>query len=92
MMYIDKQWHISIVPVPRKMNIFLVQRKHTKYCSMVKTNKSIKQDYQRNLEKIKESRQKFSNAIKTGTWLGKGKIILGYIYTFSEIYGASPVV
>ena len=56
MMYIDKQWHISIVPVPRKMNIFLVQRKHTKYCSMVKTNKSIKQDYQRNLEKIKEIR------------------------------------
>ena len=34
---------------------------------MVKTNKSIKQDYLRNLEKIKESRQKFSNAIKTGT-------------------------
>ena len=34
---------------------------------MVKTNKRIKQDYQRNLEKIKEIRQKFSNAIKTGT-------------------------
>ena len=34
---------------------------------MMKTNKRIKQDYQRNLEKIKEIRQKFSNAIKTGT-------------------------
>ena len=34
---------------------------------MVKTNKRIKQDYQRNLEKIKEIRQKFSNAIKTCT-------------------------
>ena len=31
---------------------------------MVKTNKSIKQDYQRNLEKIKESRKNFQMPLK----------------------------
>ena len=51
--------------------------------------KSIKQGYQRILEKIKEIRRKVSIVITTGTRLGSGKIILEHFDTLSEIYGGS---
>ena len=54
------------------------------------TIKSIKQDYHRILEKIKEIGQKFSSAITTGTRSGSRKIILEHFDTLSEIYGGSP--
>ena len=50
----------------------------------------IKTGYNRILEKVKDIRQKFSNALTSGTRSGSGKIILEHFDLLKQIYGGAP--
>ena len=52
--------------------------------------KQIRKGYSRVMEKIKELRQGFSNAVTAGTRSGSGKLVMEFYDTMVEIWGGSP--
>jgi len=50
----------------------------------------IKKGYSRVMEKIKELRQKFSNAVTTGSRSGSGKLVMEFYDVMVKIWGGSP--
>ena len=51
---------------------------------------SIKQGYNRILEKVKDIRQRFSKAIVQGSRSGSGNIVMEHFDSLKQIYGGSP--
>ena len=57
----------------------------------IKSEKAlIKKGYSRVMEKIKELRQKFSNAVTTGSRSGSGKLVMEFYDVMVKIWGGSP--
>ncbi|PFX13472.1 hypothetical protein AWC38_SpisGene22439 [Stylophora pistillata] len=57
----------------------------------VKSEKAlIKKSYSRVMEKIKELRQKFCNAVTTGSRSGSGKLVMEFYDVIVKIWGGSP--
>ena len=57
----------------------------------VKSEKAlIRKGYSRVMEKIKELRQKFSNAVTTGSRSGSGKLVMEFYDVMVKIWGGSP--
>ena len=52
--------------------------------------KQVRKGYSRVMEKIKELRQGFSNAVTAGTRSGSGKLVMEFYDTMVQIWGGSP--
>ena len=75
---------------PTEFDSLTEEEKKEERKRMKQREASIKQGYNRILEKIKDIRQRFSNAVVQGSRSGSGKIVMEHYDRLKVIYGGSP--
>ena len=74
-------------PIPEEIE----ESEKEELLNIVKNEKAIiKKGYSRVMEKIKELRQRFSNAVTAGSRSGSGKLVMEFYDTMVQIWGGSP--
>ena len=74
-------------PIPEEIE----ESEKEELLNIIKNEKAmIKKGYSRVMEKIKELRQRFSNAVTAGSRSGSGKLVMEFYDTMVQIWGGSP--